>query len=110
MRLSELERILEYNIEKGASSHTLAQIRKDIEAKQKQVMDWHQVYLEEMRRGTGGGASESDDNARTSMKQLMKDNRAQATKLTEAERKEYLETLREWEEVNGRLERLSYRI
>ena len=110
MRLSELEKMLIYNTQKGASSHTLAGIRKEIQEKQKQMMDWHQVYLDEMRRGSRGGASEADDNANASMKQLMKDNRAQSTKLTEAERREYLETLREWEEVNGRLERLNYRI
>ena len=43
---------------------------------------WMSCYLEDLHRGEKGGASESDSNRKTGLKQLMKDNRAIETKPT----------------------------
>lgn len=71
---------------------------------------WAKAYSEDKRRGEGGGASESDANARTGLKQLMKDNRSVATKGTQESRDKYKEELQQWEEKNGQLPRLSRRV
>ena len=67
---------------------------------------WMSCYLEDLHRGGGGGASESDSNRKTGLKQLMKDNRAIETKLNKEQQAEYKEALQEFEEEHGKLERL----
>lgn len=67
---------------------------------------WMSCYLEDLHRGSGGGASESDSNKKTGMKQLMKDNRAIETKPTKEQQAEYKEALQEFEEEHGKLEKL----
>lgn len=67
---------------------------------------WMSCYLEDLRRGEKGGASESDSNRKTSLKQLMKDNRPVGVKPTKAQLEKYKEELTKWEEENGKLEKL----
>ena len=67
---------------------------------------WMGCYYEDVHRGEKGGASESDSNRATSLKQLMKDNRAIETKLNKEQQAEYKEQLAQWEEEHGKLERL----
>ena len=67
---------------------------------------WMSCYLEDLHRGEKGGASESDSNRKTGLKQLMKDNRDIETKLTKEQQAEYKETLQEFEEEHGKLEKL----
>lgn len=67
---------------------------------------WMSCYLEDLHRGEKGGASESDSNRKTGLKQLMKDNRAIETKLTKEQQAEYKEALQEFEEEHGKLEKL----
>lgn len=73
---------------------------------QKRFEGWMGCYLEDVHRGSGGGSSESDANKATRMKALMKDNRPVDVKPTQSQLTEYKEALREWEEENGKLERL----
>lgn len=68
---------------------------------------WMSCYIADTHRGSGGGQSESDANAKTSMKQKMKDNRPVDVKPTRAQLEEYKEELRKWEENHEKLERLS---
>lgn len=68
--------------------------------------EWMSCYLEDLHRGEKGGASESDSNRKTGLKQLMKDNRAIETKLTKEQQAEYKEALQEFEEEHGKLEKL----
>ena len=70
------------------------------------LKDWMSCYLEDLHRGEKGGASESDSNRKTGLKQLMKDNRAIETKLTKEQQAEYKEALQEFEEEHGKLEKL----
>ena len=67
---------------------------------------WMKCYMEDMHRGEKGGASESDSNRKTGLKQLMKDNRPVGVKPTKAQLEEYKEELTKWEEENGKLEKL----
>lgn len=67
---------------------------------------WMSCYLEDLHRGEKGGASESDSNRKTGLKQLMKDNRAIETKPTKKQQAEYKEALQEFEEEHGKLEKL----
>ena len=67
---------------------------------------WMSCYLEDLHRGEKGGASESDSNRATGMKQLMKDNRAIETKPTKEQQAEYRKALQEFEEEHGKLEKL----
>lgn len=67
---------------------------------------WMSCYLEDLHRGEKGGASESDSNRKTGLKQLMKDNRAVETKLTKEQQAEYKEALQEFEGEHGKLEKL----
>ena len=67
---------------------------------------WMSCYLEDLHRGSGGGASESDANKKAGMKQLMKDNRAIETKPTKEQQAEYKEALQEFEEEHEKLEKL----
>lgn len=67
---------------------------------------WMSCYLEDLHRGEKGGASESDSNRKTGLKQLMKDNRAIETKPTKEQQAEYKEALQEFEEEHGKLEKL----
>ena len=67
---------------------------------------WMSCYLEDLHRGERGGASESDSNRKTGLKQLMKDNRAIETKPTKEQQAEYKEALQEFEEEHGKLEKL----
>ena len=67
---------------------------------------WMSCYLEDLHRGEKGGASESDSNRKTGLKQLMKDNRAIETKPTKEQQAEYKEALQEFEGEHGKLEKL----
>ena len=62
---------------------------------------WMSCYLEDKHRGSGGGQSESDSNRKTSLKQLMKDNRPVDVKLNKAQQEEYKQALAEFEERMG---------
>lgn len=71
------------------------------------LKDWMSCYLEDLHRGSGGGQSESDSNRKTSLKQLMKDNRPVGVKPTRAQQKEYKQALAEFEEqVEEKMEKL----
>lgn len=114
-KLKVIDEMIQYNLRKGASAHSLARLRQEKKdllrihkgLKEERFREWYEVYMEDKRRGEGGGASESDANARTSLKQLMKDNRAQRTKLTQQEREDYFNELKAFEEEFGALPRLS---
>lgn len=67
---------------------------------------WMSCYLEDLHRGEKGGASESDSNRKTGLKQLMKDNRPVGVKPTKAQQEEYKEALQEFEKEHGKLEKL----
>lgn len=67
---------------------------------------WMSCYLEDLHRGEKGGASESDSNRKTSLKQLMKDNRDIETKPNKEQQAEYKKALQEFEEEHGKLEKL----
>lgn len=81
---------------------------RKVKAAQKEgkLEGWMSCYLEDLHRGEKGGASESDSNRKTSLKQLMKDNRDIETKPTKEQQAEYKETLQEFEEEHGKLEKL----
>lgn len=68
--------------------------------------DWMSCYLEDVHRGEKGGASESDSNRKTGLKQLMKDNRAVETRPNQEQQTKYREALAEFEEEHGKLEKL----
>lgn len=70
------------------------------------LKDWMSCYLEDLHRGERGGASESDSNRKTSLKQLMKDNRPVGVKPNKAQQEEYKQALAEFEEEQGKLEKL----
>lgn len=68
---------------------------------------WMSCYLEDLHRGEKGGASESDSNRKTGLKQLMKDNRSVGVKPTKAQQEEYKAALHEFEEqVGEKMEKL----
>lgn len=68
---------------------------------------WMSCYFQDLRRGEKGGASESDSNRKTGLKQLMKDNRPVGVKPTQAQLAEYKEALHEFEEqVGEKMEKL----
>lgn len=70
------------------------------------LKDWMSCYLEDLHRGEKGGASESDSNRKTGLKQLMKDNRPVDVKPNKAQQEEYKQALAEFEEEHGKLEKL----
>ena len=70
------------------------------------LKDWMSCYLDDLHRGERGGASESDSNRKTGLKQLMKDNRSVDVKPNKAQREEYKQALAEFEEEHGKLEKL----
>ena len=71
------------------------------------LKDWMGCYLEDLHRGSGGGQSESDSNRKTSLKQLMKDNRPVDVKPNKAQQQEYKQALAEFEEqVGEKMEKL----
>ena len=75
--------------------------------KAKKLEGWMSCYLEDLHRGEKGGASESDSNRKTGLKQLMKDNRPVGVKPTRAQQEEYKEALHEFEEqVGEKMEKL----
>lgn len=74
--------------------------------KEKKLEGWMSCYWGDTHRGEKGGASESDSNRRTGLKQLMKDNRPVGVKPTQSQLAEYKEELTKWEEENEKLERL----
>lgn len=75
--------------------------------KAKKLKGWMSCYLEDLHRGEKGGASESDSNRKTGLKQLMKDNRPVGVKPTQAQLAEYKEALHEFEEqVGEKMEKL----
>lgn len=68
---------------------------------------WMSCYIQDLHRGEKGGASESDSNRKTGMKQLMKDNRPVGIKPTKAQLEEYKKALLEFEEeVGEKMEKL----
>lgn len=73
---------------------------------EKKYEGWMSCYLEDIHRGERGGQSEQDANNRTSLKQKMKDNRSVDVKPTQAQKAEYKEAVKAWEEEHGKLERL----
>lgn len=109
MDLRNLYKMLDYFRAKGASQKSILSLQEEIVAKELSLeqckLDWYEVYCEEQRRGNGGGSSENADTQTFSMT----DNRVQSTKWTESERRAYFTALAEWEEKNGKLERLSKR-
>lgn len=71
------------------------------------LKDWMGCYLEDLHRGEKGGASESDSNRKTGLKQLMKDNRPVDVKPNKAQQQEYKQALAEFEEqVGEKMEKL----
>ena len=75
--------------------------------KAKKLEGWMSCYLEDLHRGEKGGASESDSNRKTGLKQLMKDNRPVGVKPTKAQQEEYKAALHEFEEqVGEKMEKL----
>lgn len=75
--------------------------------KSRKLEGWMSCYLEDLHRGEKGGASESDSNRKTGLKQLMKDNRPVGVKPTQAQLAEYKEALHEFEEqVGEKMEKL----
>lgn len=75
--------------------------------KTRKLEGWMSCYLEDLHRGEKGGASESDSNRKTGLKQLMKDNRSVGVKPTQAQLAEYKEALHEFEEqVGEKMEKL----
>ena len=75
--------------------------------KAKKLEGWMSCYLEDLHRGEKGGASESDSNRKTGLKQLMKDNRPVGVKPTQAQLAEYKEALHEFEkQVGEKMEKL----
>lgn len=75
--------------------------------KARKLEGWMSCYLEDLHRGEKGGASESDSNRKTGLKQLMKDNRPVGVKPTQAQLAEYKEALHEFEEqVGEKMEKL----
>lgn len=75
--------------------------------KAKKLKGWMSCYLEDLHRGEKGGASESDSNRKTGLKQLMKDNRPVGVKPTQAQQEEYKAALHEFEEqVGEKMEKL----
>lgn len=81
---------------------------RKVKAAQKEgkLEGWMSCYLEDLHRGEKGGASESDSNRKTGLKQLMKDNRDIETKPNKEQQAEYKEALQEFEEEHGKLEKL----
>ena len=68
---------------------------------------WMSCYIQDLHRGEKGGASESDSNRKTGMKQLMKDNRPVGIKPTKSQLEEYKKALLEFEEeVGEKMEKL----
>lgn len=115
--MDRLEKILHYNKDNPGIASS---IRKEIKAHREKYnlpeikeqgvnryAGWYEVYMEDRRRGSGGGSSESDSNAAASMKQLMKDNRIQATKNNSVKREAIKAATEAFEEKHGKLERLS---
>lgn len=75
--------------------------------KARKLEGWMSCYLEDLHRGEKGGASESDSNRKTGLKQLMKDNRPVGVKPTKAQQEEYKAALHEFEEqVGEKMEKL----
>lgn len=110
--IKTLRDILNYN---KANPQFCAAIRREIrevqpdwtEEEDEQYKDWQQVYREDLNRGDRGGASESDANNKTSIKQKMKDNRPIECKQSQAERDQVKQATKEWEEEHGKLDKLS---
>lgn len=102
----ELQEMLEYNILKD-NKVMVQKLKRELKALTTiRELDIKQVYKEELKRGSRGGQSESDSNAKTGRKQLLKDNRALETKTTQKDREDYMEAVKDWEEKNGKLDKL----
>lgn len=107
--------LLKCLLAKAQSKKDRRKLEEELEAAQlvkeaikaKKLEGWMSCYLEDLHRGEKGGASESDSNRKTSMKQLMKDNRPVGVKPTKAQQEEYKEALHEFEEqVGEKMEKL----
>lgn len=110
----EKVKLLKCLLTKAQAKKDRRKLEEELEAAQKvqnairegKLEGWMSCYLEDLHRGEKGGASESDSNRKTGLKQLMKDNRAIETKLNKEQQAEYKEALQEFEEKHGKLEKL----
>lgn len=102
-------------LSKAQSKKDRRKLEEELEAAQlvkeaikaKKLEGWMSCYLEDLHRGEKGGASESDSNRKTGLKQLMKDNRPVGVKPTKAQQEEYKAALHEFEEqVGEKMEKL----
>lgn len=107
--------LLKCLLAKAQSKKDRRKLEEELEAAQlvkeaikaKKLEGWMSCYLEDLHRGEKGGASESDSNRKTGLKQLMKDNRSVGVKPTKAQQEEYKEALHEFEEqVGEKMEKL----
>lgn len=111
--LKMLMDLLTYNERKG-SKKTVNQIKDEIELYycdhpelRPTTDDWYSVYLDEKRRGKGGGGSEQEANP-GGTKQKMKDNVSDSIRLTREQREHIRDETKKFEEENGiKLEKLS---
>lgn len=117
--MARLQEELAYAIDQGAVHSCIYGIKRSIKELIKKYPPYHfdlpgindrdikQAFIEDTHRGIGGGSSEGGgrDN-----KQQMKDNRAQETKLTRSEINIIKEETEKFEEIHGKLPKLSRRI
>lgn len=108
-----LKDMLAYNEKKG-SKKTVNQLKDEISQfltdypdMLPTTNDWFSAYLEDLKRGKGGGGSEQEANPGGN-KQKMKDNVSDSIRLTREQKELIKEETRKFEEENGiKLERLS---
>lgn len=102
-------------LEKGVATKDRNRLKRELKAAQlvkeaikaRKLEGWMSCYLGDLHRGEKGGASESDSNRKTGLKQLMKDNRPVGVKPTQAQLTEYKKALKEFEEqVGEKMEKL----
>lgn len=107
--VEEKVKLLQCLLAKAQSKKDRRKLEEELEAAQlvreaikaKKLEGWMSCYLEDLHRGEKGGASESDSNRKTGLKQLMKDNRPVGVKPTKAQQEEYKAALYEFEEQVG---------
>ena len=113
--VEEKVKLLQCLLSKAQSKKDRRKLEEELEVAQKaqnalregKFEGWMSCYLEDLHRGEKGGASESDSNRKTGLKQLMKDNRPVGVKPTKAQQEEYKAALHEFEEqVGEKMEKL----
>lgn len=94
-----------YSVDAKFYKDQIEQISVDLQKeRQKQIAA---AYYADTHRGSKrGGSSESDSNARASIKQAMKDNRSQECKWTHSEKEKIKTLTEEWEAEHGKLPKL----